>query len=146
MIDQSKIVSLQSGSIYYTLFWRCTTVLRLVPATPICTNLVLKNQFPELNRHIFTINFTVWSHILSTIGDALSNFTHHSSWAKTVHPICGPFSVIVQKTGVMPNFTVVILMSCLESAAVKRLLYPFRGSGSDNKSMPSVGPNVIKYI
>jgi hypothetical protein len=39
-----------------------------------CTNLVQKNQFPELNRHILTfsqINFMVWSHILRTIGDAL---------------------------------------------------------------------------
>jgi hypothetical protein len=33
-----------------------------------------ENQFPEQNRHILTflqINLTVWSHILSTIGDAL---------------------------------------------------------------------------
>jgi len=50
-------------------------VSRLLPATASCTNLVQKNQFPELNRHIltfFTINFTVCSHILSTGGDALT--------------------------------------------------------------------------
>jgi hypothetical protein len=38
-------------------------VLRLLPATASCTNLVQENQFPELNRHIltfFAINFTVW--------------------------------------------------------------------------------------
>jgi len=34
-------------------------------------------QFPELNQHIFyffTINFNVWSHILSTGGDALIGY------------------------------------------------------------------------
>jgi hypothetical protein len=29
-------------------------VLRLLLATASCTNLVQKNQFPELNRHILT--------------------------------------------------------------------------------------------
>jgi len=46
----------------------------------------------------------------------------------------------------MPPLTVVTLISCLESAAVKRWLYPFRGSGSDHMSMPSLVPNVIKYV
>jgi hypothetical protein len=60
----------QPGPIYYTLFWRCTTVLWLLPATARCTNLV---QFRELNRHFwhFHINLTVLSHVLSTGGDAL---------------------------------------------------------------------------
>jgi hypothetical protein len=37
--------------------------------------LVQKNQFPELNQHFFHLfakTFTVWSHILSTGGDALT--------------------------------------------------------------------------
>jgi hypothetical protein len=42
----------QSGPIYYTCFWRCTIVLRLLPTTASCTKLVWKNQFPELNWHI----------------------------------------------------------------------------------------------
>jgi len=46
----------QSGPIYYTLFWRCTTVLRLLPATASCTDLVQKNQFPQLNRHSLTFS------------------------------------------------------------------------------------------
>jgi hypothetical protein len=44
----------QSGAIYYTLFGSCTTVLRHLPAAASCTNLVQKNQFPELNRNILT--------------------------------------------------------------------------------------------
>ncbi len=50
-------------------------MLRLLPATASCTNLVQKNQFPELNQHFFHLfakTFTVWSHILSTGGDALT--------------------------------------------------------------------------
>ncbi len=50
-------------------------MLRLSPATVSCKNLVQRNQFFELNHHVlifFIINFTVWSHILSTGGDALS--------------------------------------------------------------------------
>jgi hypothetical protein len=74
-LTKSEILS-PSQVQFITLFiWRCRTVLRLSPALARCTNLVQKNQFPELNRHILTfsiINFTVWSHILSTSGDALS--------------------------------------------------------------------------
>jgi len=44
----------QTGPIYYTLFWRCTSVLHLLPAPANYTNLVQKNQFPELNQHILT--------------------------------------------------------------------------------------------
>jgi hypothetical protein len=50
-------------------------VLCLLPATASCTNLVQKNPFPELKpAHFafFAINFIVWGHILSTVGDALS--------------------------------------------------------------------------
>jgi hypothetical protein len=50
-------------------------VLLHLPATASCTNLVQKIQFPEHKPacfDFFTINFTVWSHILSTGGDALS--------------------------------------------------------------------------
>jgi len=46
-------------------------VLRLLPATASCMNLVQKNQFPELNRQILAINCIVWNNILSTGGDAL---------------------------------------------------------------------------
>ncbi len=56
----------QSGTICYTLFWRCTIVLLcLLPATASRKNLVQKNQFPELNRHIFRDKFyCLESHIL----------------------------------------------------------------------------------
>jgi hypothetical protein len=50
-------------------------MLCLSPATACYTNLVQRNPFPELKPvhfDFFTINFTVWSHILSTVGDALS--------------------------------------------------------------------------
>ncbi len=49
-------------------------MLRLLPATASCTNLVQENQFPEqkpAHFDFFAISFTVWSHILSTVGDAL---------------------------------------------------------------------------
>jgi hypothetical protein len=64
----------QSGPIYYSfLEVHSTTVLGHLPPTASCTNLVQKNQFPELNRHILTVlqNCTVWSHILSIVRDAL---------------------------------------------------------------------------
>jgi hypothetical protein len=53
MIDQSEILS-RSQVQFITLFffWRCTSVLHHLPATASCTNLVQKNQFPQLNRHI----------------------------------------------------------------------------------------------
>jgi hypothetical protein len=69
-----RITEPQSGPIYYTRFWSCTPLLRPLPATARWTNLVRNNQFPELNWHIFhplAINFTVWSHILSTVGNAV---------------------------------------------------------------------------
>jgi hypothetical protein len=50
-------------------------VLRLLPAMASCTNLVQKLPFPELKLahfDVFAINSTDWSHILSTVGDALS--------------------------------------------------------------------------
>jgi hypothetical protein len=49
----------QSGPIYYTLFFCLevhTFVLRLLLATASSTNLVRKNQFPELNRHILSFS------------------------------------------------------------------------------------------
>jgi hypothetical protein len=46
----------QWGPIYYTLFWRCTIVWHLLSVTASCTNLVQKNQFPELNWHILTFH------------------------------------------------------------------------------------------
>jgi hypothetical protein len=54
MIKQSEILIRSHVQIYYTLSWRCTTVLRLSLAMASCTNLVQKNQFPEVNRHILT--------------------------------------------------------------------------------------------
>jgi len=45
----------QLGPIYYTFFWRCT-VLHHLPATASCMNLVQKNPFPKLNRHILTFD------------------------------------------------------------------------------------------
>ncbi len=49
-------------------------MLYLLPATARWTNLVQKDQFPELKPayfEFFAINFTVWSHMLYTDGDAL---------------------------------------------------------------------------
>jgi len=55
-------------------------VLHLLPATASCTNLVQKNQFPRAKPpahfDIFAIIFTVWSHILSTDGNALRGGCH----------------------------------------------------------------------
>jgi hypothetical protein len=53
MIDQSEILN-RSHVQFITLFWRCTTLLLLLQATASCINLVRKNQFLELNRHILT--------------------------------------------------------------------------------------------
>ncbi len=57
-------------------------MLCLLPATASCKDLVQKNQFPAekpiswakpAHFDFFIINCTVWSHILSTSGDALSD-------------------------------------------------------------------------
>jgi hypothetical protein len=49
-------------------------MLRVLPAAASCTNWCRKTNFLAKPTHFdfFTINFTVWSHILSTGGDALS--------------------------------------------------------------------------
>jgi len=61
----------QSGPIYYTLFWRCTPLLRLLPCTASCAEKV--TSWARLTHFdISPINFTVWSHVLCTGGDALS--------------------------------------------------------------------------
>ncbi len=82
-LDQSYDRSIKNselwlGPIYYTLFWRCTTVLRLLPALASQTNLVPKNEFPELKQAHFNflaINFTVWNHIPITVAaDALTPY------------------------------------------------------------------------
>ncbi len=49
-------------------------MLRPLPATASCRNLVQKNQAKPAHFDFFAINFTVWSHILSTVGDALTTF------------------------------------------------------------------------
>jgi hypothetical protein len=54
MVDQLEILNLSQVQFITLVFWRWTTVLRLLPATASCTNLVRKNQFPELNWHILT--------------------------------------------------------------------------------------------
>jgi len=58
----------------YTIFWRYTTVLHLLPATASCTNLVQKKPIfwaKPAHFDFFTVNFIVWSHKLSTSGDAV---------------------------------------------------------------------------
>jgi hypothetical protein len=74
MIDQSEILS-HSQVQFITLFLKVHNCVAPLPATASCTNLVQKNQFPDLptNFDFFTINFTVWSHLLSTGGDALTS-------------------------------------------------------------------------
>jgi hypothetical protein len=42
----------QLDHIFYTLFCRCTPVLRLSPATATCAIMLSQNYFPESNRHI----------------------------------------------------------------------------------------------
>jgi len=67
----------QSGPIYYTLFLRCTTVLRPLPAMVRCMHVVHKKPISwakPAHVDIFTINCSVWSRILSTSGDALNQF------------------------------------------------------------------------
>jgi hypothetical protein len=93
-LDQSYDRSIKNselwlGPIYYTLFWRCTTVLRSLPALASWTNLVQKNEFAELKRAHFNflaINFTVWNHIPITVApDAL---TPLQTGGRTSRPGC----------------------------------------------------------
>jgi hypothetical protein len=56
MIDQSEILNCNQVQFITLILWRCTTVLRLLPAMACYTNLVQKNQFPELNWHILTFS------------------------------------------------------------------------------------------
>ncbi len=55
MIDQSEILNRSQVQFNTLFFLRCKTVLHLLPATASCMNLVQKNQFPNLNRHILTL-------------------------------------------------------------------------------------------
>ncbi len=72
---------------YYTLFYNCTALLRLLPATATCAIMLSQNHFPEPNLHNYAepkpfswpklayvgfsaSNFTVQDHILSTAEDA----------------------------------------------------------------------------
>jgi hypothetical protein len=74
-------------------------VLCLSPATARCTNLVQKNQFPEINRHILIfsqINFTVWSHILCTIRDALTKLQLQLCFLLYLFPFLHPVKLIHQ--------------------------------------------------
>ncbi len=61
-------------------------MLRLLPAKASCTNLVQKDQFPELTNTFFdflAINFSVWSRIMSTVvGDALTSVGPSSPWKR----------------------------------------------------------------
>jgi len=41
----------QLDHIYYTLFWRCTELLCLVPCTVTCTMMLSQNYFPESDRY-----------------------------------------------------------------------------------------------
>jgi len=79
-------------------FWRCTSTLCLLPATTSCMNLVQKNQFFWAKRTHFDIspiNFTTWSHILSTIEDALMlmpvplSITGGEHWSHWLYPQIG---------------------------------------------------------
>jgi hypothetical protein len=50
------------------------------PAMANCTIMLSQNRFPDLNQHILTFLhpiFTVWSDILSTGGDALTQLHIH---------------------------------------------------------------------
>ncbi len=52
MIDQSEILSRSQDQFITLFFRRCLTVLSLLPNMASCTNLVQRNRFPELKRHI----------------------------------------------------------------------------------------------
>jgi hypothetical protein len=45
-----------SDHIYYSLFCRCTVLLRPLPATPNCAIMLSQNHFPEPNRHVLTFS------------------------------------------------------------------------------------------
>jgi hypothetical protein len=53
MIDQLEMLSLSQFQ-FITLVFVFGGAHHLLAATASCTNLVLKNQFPELNWHILT--------------------------------------------------------------------------------------------
>jgi hypothetical protein len=66
-LSSSQIILLHPA-----LFCRCTTLLRLLPATADSQIMLSRNHFPKLNRHFFSSsNFTVQDHILRITGDAL---------------------------------------------------------------------------
>ncbi len=81
MIDQSEILS-SSQVQFITLLLRRTTLLCFLPAKAKCTNLVQKNQFPELNRHILTFvlsGVTYWESVemlLVAMIETLFSITH----------------------------------------------------------------------
>ncbi len=45
-----------SDHIYYSLFCRCTVLLRPLPATPNCATMLSQNHFPDPNRHVLTFS------------------------------------------------------------------------------------------
>ncbi len=98
----------QSGLIYYTLFRRSTTMLRLLQAIARCTNLVQKNQFPQLNRHIlifFAIKFIVWSQYVTLHrGWGSSGWIPWIQW-KTARTLknCIPFRALEQPWNTLIN-------------------------------------------
>jgi hypothetical protein len=56
VIDQSEILSCSYVQFITLFLGGAQTVLCSLPAMASCTNLVQKNQFPELNRHILTLS------------------------------------------------------------------------------------------
>ncbi len=73
MMSQSETLS-SIQIIFITLFGTFTNLLCVLPANAKCTNMLSRNQFPELNRHILTFLHRILmcrSHIVSTDGDAL---------------------------------------------------------------------------
>jgi hypothetical protein len=54
MIDQSEIPSCSQVQFITLFFGGAQLYCAILPPTASCTNLVKKNQFPELNQHIST--------------------------------------------------------------------------------------------
>jgi hypothetical protein len=84
-LDQSlsETLSSKSDHIYYTLFCRCTMMLRISQATANCSNIWSQNhQFLELNWHVFT-----FFHLIILLRRSHS----HHCWRWSSAPIL-PFS------------------------------------------------------
>jgi len=84
----------QSDHIYYTLFCRCTGLLRLLARVAKCAIMLWQNHFPEPNRRILTFLhpiLIVQDHILSTAGDAVRHI--HTCYIPTKNQFWNQYKI-----------------------------------------------------